>query len=784
MKAKIYSRILKLSKMIFPKFCIFSLVINLNCINMEPTLDIKNTPHPALENKRVELLLRQWGSTAKIRNNHTKTESDIAAVFIGVAYGAPTPDSPQTSTPTSTLKSGNFGIIQNSDKINQQNKIVGGEMPNSSPPDFYNNLGIHSEGGMNNSKKISKGFHIKYEEMIGHKDETTISYEEYYSNKSSEETRENDRLFHLWFKIANQLGIVWPLHLHVFEFLFCLVATIASFCLLSLWCSKNKTFNKLLLLLYGLILIVSIIRATQLFIDPYGVYEYLPKIMANIMQNILPPSIVAILALFLYLLTNTACINLILLPKGALFGISFCFTINVVVIDIVDHFIDISEILSIIESVVIGLIASWGVVLCLGFVVVILKIEKMHSKENNKTKRIKDTFSQNSYPHYIRTASRFGTAAGFAQLLISGLIVYTLAGPKDPPGTSYLLTWAWWLQHTLARLLEVILFICIIIGSAFIAFQIQSFNKSPFIFPLFRVCCRTRASGVHPSKVTVRQPLDIFTIPKHDNESVDYVTSDFQLVWTQNRAQSSHTFTNNFDCESKPLKEPTVLRAKTFNPPNSSTLPYKRNDIYKPFTNHQFNKPIGEDLTTHTKKVTCGREAQNVVITSYEFLNDSKKNVVPNRSTSGEVCFSFTEKPKKPFQAFNSGVPNPSSSLYWSPCSAASISERQRPSFNLPSRTSHSFDQISESNTVSQSDVRIDYLTDISSSVDGVSLGSEMSTSLGLVGAGRWNPAHTLPFRTFNGGQLQETKAIAKDIISRSETNTPLLEQELNYPSS
>lgn len=736
---------------IFHSF-IFLLAVHITHENLNTNLNTDKISKRSSKGERVDLLLSKLGNSAKLtrHNNSTKTESEIAAVFFGVAYGAPTHESSVTTTTTlkttttlasifleSQTSSRNF--FQNKNTINSDNK------KSSSKTNAHKIL--HPDSG-NNSTSVLK------------RNEFTISYdEELKRNKSDDLNSESKERTQVWIKIVDQLGIAWELHVHIFEFLFCLVATVAFICLLSLWCLKNKLSYKIFFIIYGSIILISCVRSILLFLDPYGIYEYLPHLASCVLHNAITPFIVTVLSLFLYHLTNSSCVDLVLLPKYALFGMSIFITVTMIIISFVIQFTNINHILNIFISVMNAIIATWGAVLCLGFVVVLLKTEKINSQNKSINSRV-ELDNSRKISDNTKNALRIGTAAGFSQLLISGLIVYSLVGPRDSPGSSYLLTWAWWLEHTLARLLEAILCLCITIATAYLSLPHQNFNKSPFIFPVFKICQRAKSSGVHPSKANIRQPLDIFTLQKSEQDRVDYVTSDFQLVWTQNRNQSNHYESNTIL-----RRENTLPVKKTNDIRRNLTLPSKRYDPPKPYTGNPFYETIGEEYDTIDKYNQ--REKKKVVINNYKFLHSNNKQQ-PRRSLEDFCTISGTKR-------VNSS-PAHSPSFYWSPM--APNSEKCE-HFNPYSREHNSLDQISEANTVSHSDVHIDYLTDVSSSVDAISIGSEVTPYGG--NGGRWNPSHTLPFKTFNPNPNHESKTISKDVLSRSETNTPLLEQEANF---
>lgn len=736
---------------IFHNFIIL-LAVQITHENLNTNFNTDKISKSSSKGERVDLLLSKWGDSAKLmrHSNSTKTESEIAAVFFGVAYGAPTHESPLTTTTpktTTTTTTRTFLQFPTSFREHFQNKNAISSSNNKRPSSKTNvHKILHADSGKNST--------------ILRRNEFTISFEEELKrNKSNDLNLENKERTQIWIKIVDQLGIAWELHVHIFEFLFCLVATVAFICLLSLWCLKNKLSYKIFFVIYGSIILISCVRSILLFLDPYGIYEYLPHLASCVLHNAITPFIVTVLSLFLYHLTNSSCVDLVLLPKFALFGMSIFITVTMIIISVVIQFTNINHILNIFLSVMNAIIATWGAVLCLGFVVVLLKTEKINSQKKSMTSRV-EMDNSNKISDNTKNALRIGTAAGFSQLLISGLIVYSLVGPRDSPGSSYLLTWAWWLEHTLARLLEAVLCLCITIATAYLSFPHQNFNKSPFIFPIFKICHRTKTSGVHPSKSNIRQPLDIFTLQKAEQDRVDYVTSDFQLVWTQNRNQSNHYESNTIL-----RRENTLPIKKTNDVRRNLTLPSKRHDELKPYNGNPLYETIGEEYDTIDKYNQ--REKKNVMINNYKFLHSNNKKQ-PRRSLEDFCTISGTKR------VHSSPVHSPS--FYWSPM--APNSEKCE-HFNPYSREHNSLDQISEANTVSHSDVHIDYLTDVSSSVDAISIGSEVTPYGG--NGGRWNPSHTLPFKTFNPNPNHESKTISKDVLSRSETNTPLLEQEVNY---
>ncbi|XP_045122055.1 uncharacterized protein LOC123510763 [Portunus trituberculatus] len=170
--------------------------------------------------------------------------------------------------------------------------------------------------------------------------------------------------------------------------------------------------------------------------------------------------------------------------------------------------------------------------------------------------------------------------AAFLQLVLSGARLYFLAIPP-----SFTPAWAWWCRATLPHALE------LAVGAMLLAAAACT-SQSAGVAACG--CCQKRtAEVVHPSAVKMVHPLGVYTVeevaappPKNqqartlaalsvsgapklkhrDHKSLDYVTSDFQLVWSHVRPLAAPHTAHDGDAQDDfltltPDKQPDLPRA-------------------------------------------------------------------------------------------------------------------------------------------------------------------------------------------------------------------------------
>ncbi|KAK8396831.1 hypothetical protein O3P69_005063 [Scylla paramamosain] len=171
-------------------------------------------------------------------------------------------------------------------------------------------------------------------------------------------------------------------------------------------------------------------------------------------------------------------------------------------------------------------------------------------------------------------------AAAFLQLLLAGARLYFLATPP-----SLTPAWAWWFRATLPHALE------LVVGALLLA--AAACTSQPAGVAACGCCQKRTAEVVHPSAVKMVHPLGVYTVeevaaapPKNqqartlaalsvtgapklkhrDHKSLDYVTSDFQLVWSHVRPLAAPHAAHDGDAQDDfltlaPDKQPDLPRA-------------------------------------------------------------------------------------------------------------------------------------------------------------------------------------------------------------------------------
>ncbi|XP_069979355.1 proline-rich transmembrane protein 4-like [Penaeus vannamei] len=243
--------------------------------------------------------------------------------------------------------------------------------------------------------------------------------------------------------------------------------------------------------------------------------------------------------------------------------------------------------------------------------------------------------------------ARLVLTATLTQLLLAGLHLYMLLAPASP-APSALHAWAWWCRFIVSRGLE------LIVGSTLVTAAALTLSRPPAHCCVFSTCCQKRTvEMVHPAEIKMIHPMGVYTLQpsrpknehaqtiaalslssaqkdKRDHASLDYVTSDFQLVWSHGRqrplsaAQTAPRLDDTFlqlrpDAEQDlprahilPLAPRNVMEPFVNTNVFSSTLP--RGRVYAaPETCLQYEQPQEEAKPSPDRGLTCASKTSTLL---------------------------------------------------------------------------------------------------------------------------------------------------------------------------
>ena len=760
--------------------------------------------HDQTSNEKSKPQNYEWGDFAKLTSkNNTFRENQIAAIFRGVAYGAPTEKVMTTQVFEENSKELTSLSTTATEVITQPSTpyfITNRYKNNMKGKSKFNEVDANEKGAIHSEKHINNDFGDEFtfgsannkdkSLVINSQDKTiqkTTVSTQLENNNVHKVTNVDQRIKILleWSFVKEELGLGWTIHVYITGLGFSILAGITIVALFwgSWWPIElgrcRRTF------LHLIIFTLAVFRAIGTFLDPYGASGILPHFVSLFLNNSVAPLITAILSILLPVLLIAGDIDIFLLTPILLYIITLIHICASVGADVATCLLQsYGNVLSAVRVGVQAITAGWGAALCLGYVAMLCKIVR-------KNERFYDNSNRYSNPHVnlmafstnnsvLKKTARFGTAGATCQLLLSALTVYTLICPEEPPSPTPLLTWIWLCQHSVARTLELIACITILIAAGSLktiesSGQGHSMNKRQFMcptMPSWCICCTScTGAGVHPTKTKMKQPLTIFTIQKKNQESnsTDYVTSDFQLVWNKGRAYVDHP-TSEVVSENDMLKYHSEIK-ESINPLYEKTLRQKRK-MNQSLTLPRNMARQNHVTTTHGEYDNIRKEEH---IMNYEYsthqnlyhqrrpnymLNNYKMvgtSLTPQK-TNGKQRLQ-TEGNNQTVGTSISG----SSASYWVPHISPS---KKMESNRSESKSSRSLDFLATSEMPIKKPKPIDnceYVTDMSSSIEGL-----ITDRLPVLTERRWHPVHTLPRKPRNSAIIEPVPSCKIDNVTIS----------------
>ena len=720
----------------------------------------------------------KWGDTAKLtRQNTTYRESDIAAVFRDVAYGIlgggkfpeTTTEQQTTSSTTvtiSTTKIYNKTSLDTKDEFFNKSKTI---ISNK-----FSHIEVDSDDNNKNLKNLTYN-------IINNNTLSPTLDEEIITRTRNNEFNYQTEILIKWSEIRTFLGLSWTFHVYVSALGFSILAGVSIIALFwgSWWPVElgrcRRTF------LHLIVLTLASCRAIGLFLDPYGAIGLLPPIASLVLHHTVAPLITATLAVFLPVLLMAGQINILMLPPITLYIVSFFHVACSVGVDILNGMTLLqSQLISALRIMTQAITAGWGAVLCLGYVAALCKIvrkEELYNDNERYSNAHLNLMPTSVKQSILKQSTRVGTTGAMCQLLLSAITVYALISPADPPNPTPLLAWAWLFQNSAARFLEMTASYTILIAAGIIKISephdqggIDN-SKRQFICPFPESWCPCsccyNTSDLHPSNNKSKQSMNIFTLQKkqEDSNTTDYITSDFQLVWSKTRSLQS-AMKPNLVSEGGILKLQTNCgeNLNLRNPKPFPTFPNRNQSYTLP---RNLSNPKSSSLEGNYDNLCVGglsmstdppfppqtiyhqKMSKNMIISDYKMVHNNfqshKRMTIPSME-KGE---------KNNLQSFNPGTSKNNKRQYLnSHASSPSTSGRSYQASRSLDFLGRSDPNVTKSSIL---EVQNEYYSESSSSLE--CLNSESMG--GMIGEGNWNPIHTIPRRpkkpslASSGGTLQ-----------------------------
>ncbi|XP_068245834.1 uncharacterized protein [Palaemon carinicauda] len=375
------------------------------------------------------------------------------------------------------------------------------------------------------------------------------------------------------------LGAAWWIHVYVSAGLFALIAAASLCCLARLSPATHVLTRLRYIILLALVFLAAILRCLHLFHDPYGIENRLPDFLTAIIEEISWPcfiAAVAVVALSLY--QSSRCSRVFPKSLRLRFALVF-FTTAHIIISITAHLVA-----SLVEKYAFplrvtaqSLAVIWGSFAGFCSLWAVWKAERSAGRYSGhllgrlNRSATDDLVSSGQTRSSVNCGAVFILVASVGQIMLSALHFYIMLAPVSP--TKHI--WVWWGRVSMARGLELIISIAVLAAAFIFTSGRPSHSKQEStIFSVLTSCGRDnknmkggRSANVfpiqnekrqilggsfnfHTSKPSMndgikRMPIDwTYTTPRCANKTgtIDSVTSDFQLLWNRDRTQSAASF--------------------------------------------------------------------------------------------------------------------------------------------------------------------------------------------------------------------------------------------------
>nr|XP_053644719.1 uncharacterized protein LOC128697193 [Cherax quadricarinatus] len=782
-------------------------------------------------------LLTQLGERPPLpRRSPSTRESEIAAIFRGVAYGAPT-SAPNTTTslppPTTTVD-----IKEGSAPPETSVKLVQLQQ-NAATADI--SYIVHIMSNITDAADVTSSH--EGEDASPEDADTSSPHPRVVEVPSPHSTPENIPSRPLgghegafWGDMSGVrwwLGAAWWIHVYVSAGLLALLAAAA------LCCMARSTLllpRPHYLTAHALVFLGAALRSLQLFHDPYGVERRLPTAVASAVEETSWPCLTAALAVVVVVLARS--VRTPARPHATL--VLALMTVLHLLVSLTAHtaahlLLHYALPLRVVARAV---TATWGAGVGVGGVWAVWRVKKSVSgRRGQLLSHVSRGGRSSGFQCGLQRGAHLALVASVAQVMLATLHLYVLVAPLAPATH----VWAWWARVSLARGLELVVGLAVVVSVGLVSQGRAHAPRDAHIFSMLGSCGREvkvgRSANVFPACEkqhilgTFRPPhnppnqaykppmLDWASPDEPEKSDVPSVTSDFQLVWNRERTRSATEFRPpRAATEFRPPRSATEFRPPSMLVNDSGFVRFRTgvdpqqamDDVFKQSSlnlrdasytkTHEKNvrNSAASYITTHqnyssqtlpSTRYYCGpgptfsspeRTPIRRPIRSHtargrraaQELHSAHHQTLPITSASRYDVHTLEDYEVASYYHHQSGSVSGSSNMYSTPMSPTQCGRQQQPVGVHRGRTTTQQDALSgvlEPSTCSSlSEIHIDYLTDVSSSNDGVNLGSLLQQrlhphhllTLPLTAAHNPRPAHCRPAKPdlLEAGHREEVK--------------------------
>ncbi|XP_045588305.2 uncharacterized protein [Procambarus clarkii] len=498
-------------------------------------------------------------------------EREIAAIFRGVAYGAPTtttltPIPPAAPEADQVLKALILpqGSTASGEGRNNNRSFLGPkaeyEIPSSKKGSYQVDIVPVSGGGATPGAPGPGAGQEGSDDSPG-----TVAPGQGGSVRSDTSVSTSD--------VRVSLGLAWWAHVYVSVGLYSLVA-VASLCLLARAVAATRLLPRPhYFFLHLLIFLSASSRGLCLLHDAHTLHHLLPAAVLIALEDSGWPFLTAALAVMV-----VGVVGLWHHPRRPCTALTVALiTVTHLLLLPVTHmtmnFLEPQDLPIMVTTRAAAV--AWGSALGVGSVWAVWPASRGHPAQ------LTDAVGPGQEScHSVSTPAHVVLVGALAQLLLAALNLYVLVVPVTPAHEA----WAWWCRLTLANGLEVLM------GGMLLTAAALTISRPTQCCALNCYCCQKRTvEMVHPSSIKMIHPLGVYTLQqaapknehaqtiaalslnnfqkvKREHKSLDYVTSDFQLVWSHVRPLTASQTAGNLDAEDDVLQfrlgnDPDIPRA-------------------------------------------------------------------------------------------------------------------------------------------------------------------------------------------------------------------------------
>lgn len=521
------------------------------------------------------------------RRSASTRESEIAAIFRGVAYGAPTQDPNSTATGIISMSSSapTTTTAAPTTTTTTSTTTTTTTAPPATTKGYRNPFRVEAE------RRKSEGESIEFVPTQGStraaatagpgnaaaRDSETVSYvlheDTAFGNGGSLEetvedtfvlTREEEVvlptgaqgrdpsghgkstvMMYPMSGVRWSLGAAWWVHVYVSAGIFALVAAASLCCMARLSAATHLLPRSHYLVIHTLVFLAAILRCLHLFHDPYGIEQRLPEAVSAAVEEASWPSLTGSLAiLVLALFRSGRCSRLFPRCSHAPLTLALLTAAHLALslaAHLAAHMLDHSAFP--LRVVARAVTATWGGAVGAGGLWAVWRVECTTGRRNgqllgrfNRAPQEGMAASGHSRP-VLNRAALLTLAASFAQIMLAVLHLYVMLAPLSP--TNHV--WAWWGRVSLARGFELVVGVAVVAATIFLTYGRQSHpNQDNTIFSVLTSCGREgkslkggRNANVFPAQTEKRQILGSFSL--HPGKAVIDDTLSIKRVpleWT------------------------------------------------------------------------------------------------------------------------------------------------------------------------------------------------------------------------------------------------------------